>query len=124
MDRGSNGGWGGSDFKVVGYTGRHADVTGLDGHTISDVPIGTAAGYMLLPDGPAILIMHQYALRGEGETIHSSIQLESYGINVDDHSSRLNGHKQCITTPESYVIPLSIRAVLAFFHMRKSTDLE
>jgi len=124
VDRGSNGGWGGSDIKVVRYTGHHVDVIGLDGHTVPKVPIGTAAGYTLLSDGPAILIMHQYAIRGEGETVHSSIQLEAHGLEVDDHSCQLNGHKQCITTPEGYMIPLSIHAGLAYIHMRTPTELE
>ena len=37
VDGGANGGFGGSDVRVVEYTDRYADVTGIDGHAVNDV---------------------------------------------------------------------------------------
>jgi hypothetical protein len=37
--------------------------------------------------------MHQYALMGQGKTIHSSAQLESYQLDVNDKSSKVPGGK-------------------------------
>jgi hypothetical protein len=43
--------------------------------------------------------MHQYAYLGQGKTIHSSCQLDSFKINVDDRACII-GEKQRITTPD------------------------
>jgi hypothetical protein len=51
------------------------------------------------------LIMSQYAISGEGKTIHSKTQLEHFGMIVHD-SSRRTGGRQCIVTNEGYVLPL------------------
>ena len=65
--------------------------------------------------------MHQYAIYGKGKSIHSSPQLEHYGIKVDDRSLKVGGGQR-ITTLEGYVIPLQFRNGLAYFETKKPTD--
>ena len=61
IDRGANGGLAGSDVRLIGATMRFADVSGINDHTISSLPIGTVAGIITTHLGPVCAIMHQYA---------------------------------------------------------------
>ena len=44
--------------------------------------------------GPILLIMDQYASYGKGSTVHSVGQLSHFGLDIDDQSSAIPGHKQ------------------------------
>ena len=44
IDGGANGGFGGTDVRVIKYTDMYADVTGIDGHAVKNIPIATVAG--------------------------------------------------------------------------------
>ena len=121
VDCGANGGFAGADVRVLDHTLKRASVTGIEDHTVNDLPIGTVAGLVQTQQCPVILIMHQYAIYGKGKTIHSSPQLEFYGNEVCDKSRRVGG-KQRITTLDGYVIPLQIRDGLPYFKMTPPTD--
>ena len=113
----------GDDVMVIERGERSATVNGIDGHTVQDLPVCTVAAQVKSNKGPIILIMHQYAYLGKGKTIHSSGQIEYYKNAVDDKSSKVGG-KQCIVTPDGYVIPLNIKNGLAYMDMSKPTDQE
>ena len=68
--------------------------------------------------------MNQYAYYGKGKTIHSCVQVEHYGNDVNDKSRKVNGGNQRITTLENYVIPLQIREGLVYMDMHPLTDQE
>ena len=123
VDRGANGGFAGEDVRVLEYCypNRMADVAGIEDHTITNLRIGTVAGLIQTQRGPFIGIMHQYAIYGKGKSIHSSPQLEHYGIKVDDQSLKVGGGQR-ITTLEGYVIPLQFCNGLAYFETIKPTD--
>jgi hypothetical protein len=70
-----------------------------------------------------ILIMHQYAHSGKGNSIHSSPQLEWNGVNVDDKSARVSG-KQRLVTFDGFSIPINIRCGLPYIDMHPHTDQE
>ena len=74
-------------------------------------------------DGPVIVILSQYANLGTGKTIHSKGQMEHFGVIFDD-KSRSTGGKQCMITPEGYVIPLHVRDGLPRIDMSVPTDAE
>ena len=67
--------------------------------------------------------MNQYAHINQGNTIHSSGQLEAFGTIVHDKAKPNGGH-QCIITQGGYVIPLNVRCGLVYMDMRPSTDAE
>jgi hypothetical protein len=67
--------------------------------------------------------MHQYAFLGQGKTIHSSCQLESFKLDVDDKSRNIGG-KQRITTPDGYYVPMTIIHGLPYIQLRPPTDKE
>jgi hypothetical protein len=106
VDRGANGGIAGSDVKVLSTIDRRVDIQGIDNHQLTDFPIGTVTGVVQTHKGPAIAIMHQYAIVGRGHSIHSSGQIEWYKHNVSDSSVRVGG-KQRIQA-DGYLIPLAI----------------
>ena len=125
VDRGANGGLAGSDVRVICKSNplRMVDVSGIDSHEVRDLPIFTVGGVVQSQRGLVIAIMHQYALLGEGKTIHSSGQLEWYKNNVDDKSLKVGG-LQRIATNDGYVHPLDIKNGLPYCSMRPYTDDE
>ena len=124
VDGGANGGMNGEDCRIIEYVeGAHVDVTGINQIQIDELKICLSAGFTESTEGPICVFMGQYADLGKGPTIHSKGQMEHYGCIVDD-TSRRNGGRQCIITPEGYVIPLSIRDGLPRFDMRPPTDAE
>ena len=123
VDRGANGGMAGADVRAICKTSQQVDVTGIDNHQVTDIPIITAGGVVTTQRGEVILIMNQYAHMPQACTIHSSAQMEAFGIQVDDRA-RANGGHQRIITPEGYVIPLQVRSGLIYMDMRPYTDAE
>jgi hypothetical protein len=124
IDRGANGGLAGEDVRIIERSDRTADVSGINDHTIRGLPIVTAAGVVSTHIGPVCLIMHQYAYHGKGKTIHSSVQIEHHGNEVNDKSLKVKGGKQCISTLDGYAIPLQIRGGLAYMDMHPPSDDE
>jgi hypothetical protein len=98
-------------------------VQGIDNHLIVDIPSVTAGAVVKLQRGEVIIVMHQYAYTGKGNTIHSSGQLEWYKQEVDDKSIKV-GRKQRIKTLDGYVIPLDVKSGRPYVKMRPYTDEE
>ena len=112
VDRGANGGVAGADTHIISRTGRTVDITGIDEHQLNSIPIGTCGAVVPTIKGEAIIIMHEYALFGKGQTIHSSGQIEHYRNLVHDKSMKVGG-LQCIITSHF----LSLPPVLSLFWM-------
>ena len=87
---------------------RTADVGGINDHMIQGLPITMVARVVESHLGPICLIMQQYAYHGKGKRIHSSVQVEHHGNDVNDKSLKVKGSKQCIKTLNGYAIPLQI----------------
>lgn len=124
VDRGANGGIAGSDVRIISKTDRKVDVSGIDDHEMNNLPVVSAGGVVNTQRGPVLAIFHQYAYVPSGKTIHSCIQMESYGVKVDEKSIKLNQGSQTITTIEGYIIPLDIIHGLAYMQMRPYSDRE
>jgi hypothetical protein len=80
VDGGANGRLFGSDVQILHHTLWQVTITGIDNHQLGDLPVCTGAAYGLTQHGPVIFIMHQYAYLGQGKSIHSSGQLESFHL--------------------------------------------
>jgi hypothetical protein len=124
IDRGTNGGVAGSDTQLIDKSLCSVHIQGIDNHMIKDFPIGTVGTVVNTQHGEVIAIMHQYAYTGKGGTIHSSGQLEWCGNNVNDHSIKIDGGRQRLTTPDGYIIPIDVRRGLPYITMRPFTDEE
>jgi hypothetical protein len=124
IDRGENGGIFGTDVRVIFKTGRMVDIRGNDNLQCTNIDIGTVGGVEHTQKGYVVAIMHQYALRHKGSTIHSPCQLEWYKNNVNDKSINVPGGLQLIQTLDGYIIPLSIKDGLARLQIRPYTDHE
>jgi hypothetical protein len=125
VDGGASGGFSGNDVRVLETTDKLADVTGIADSVVHDIPIATVAGVLPSQQGPIIGIFHQYAHHGTGRTIHSIQQLESFGIQVFERSKMsAQDNKQCMITPDGYVVAIQIRNGLPYIDMRPPTDLE
>ena len=124
IDRGANGSIAGRDMKVIRQTGQSIDLSGIDDHTIRNLPIVDAGGVTRTPQGDIILIIHQTAHMPEGRTILSTGQLEHYKIKVDERSMKVTGKVPSITSLEGYEIPISTRQGLPYIRLRPYTDEE
>ena len=125
VDRGANGGVVGDDVRVVAIADQPpVNVQGISNHQITDLKIVTAAGVVPSQHGEVIAIFHQYAYNGQGKTIHSSLQLEEYGLDVNEKSIKVPGGLQRIKTPDGYTHPLKIKDGLAYITIRPYTDEE
>jgi len=91
VDRGANGGIVGDDCRLIEEMTSFVNVKGIDDHVMEHRPIITAGATVKLYRGPVILIMNQYTHAGKGHTIHSSPQMEYYGLNVDEKSRKVGG---------------------------------
>ena len=123
IDRGANGGLAGGNMRIIAVTDRRVDISGIDNHQLTGLRIVTAGGVIPTQRGEVIGIFHQYASVPQGRSIHSCVQLESFGIKVDDRS-KLLGSLQSITTLEGYVLPLDFNNGLPYLPMRPYTDSE
>ena len=117
VDRGANGGIAGSDVRIIERLNRHVDVQGIDNHQLNNVPIVTAGGVTKTHRGDVIVILNQYAYTGQGTSIHSSAQIESYKNLVDDRAIKAGGN-QVLRTHDGYSIPLNIKNALPRMHLR------
>jgi hypothetical protein len=124
IDRGANGGVTGSDTRLIDKSLHSVHIQGIDDHMIKDVPIGTVGAVVNTQRGEVIAIMHQYAYTGKGGTIHSSGQLKWCGNDINNRSTKIDGSRQRLTTPDGYVIPIDIRRGLPYITMRPFTDKE
>ncbi len=123
VDRGANGGILGNDAKVIHKHVKEVDVTGIDNHEINALRMVDASSKIMTNEGPAILIMRQYAYHGIGRTIHSAPQIEWYKNSVDDRSMKVGG-QQCIRTVCGKVIPLDIINGLPYMRMEPNSEEE
>ena len=73
IDMGAIGGLAGSDVRILERTGRTASDTGIDNHELPGLDIGTCAALLHTNHGKVVLIMHEYAYYGRGNTIHSNM---------------------------------------------------
>ena len=73
--------------------------------------------------GLCLLTLNQYAYVEKGKTINLSGQLEAFKNKVDDKSRKVRG-TQCIMTLDGYVVPLQMRAGLAYLDMHPPSDNE
>ena len=115
----------GSDVLILSETGQRCDVTGITNNAVTDLPIVQAAGLIQSSIGPIIGIYNQYASIGDGKSVHSCAQLQSFGTMIDDVPIACGG-TQRIATQEGYIVPLSICDGLAYMDMSppSADDLE
>ena len=75
---------------ILERTGRTISVTGIGNHEIPGLDIVTCAALLNTNHGKVILIMHEYAYYGRGNTIHSPGQIEWFQNTSDDKSFEEN----------------------------------
>jgi hypothetical protein len=101
-----------------------ADFVGMNESELNHLPIGTCATVIRAQDREFIGIFHRAAYHGTGNSILSSLQLESFGCKVDDKPVALGG-TQSVTTPDGHIVPLSIQDGLAYMpSLRIPTDAD
>ena len=81
---------------------------GVDQASINTLPLATCTGTVHMTQGPIVLIMNQYDYYGKGSTVDCVGQLPHFGLELDNQSSAIAGHKQCMTTPNWRIIPFNI----------------
>jgi len=79
----------GDNCHLIKETTHFVNIEGIDDHVMERRPIVMAGATVELNCGPVILIMNQYAHASKGHTIHSSPQMEYYGLSVDEKSRKV-----------------------------------
>ena len=124
IDRVANGGLAGSDVRILERTGRTVSVTGIDNHELPGLDIVTRDALLHTNHGKVVLIMHEYAYYGRGNTIHSPGQIEWFQNTGDDKSFHVGG-KQVINFLDGYSTPLQCRTGLMYMSLLgKPTDAD
>ena len=113
----------GNDAKVIFRRPKRVDVTGIDNHELSSLPMVDATAKTLTDKGEVILILRNYAYHGVNRTIHSSGQIDWYQNKVFDGSLKAGG-RQVIITQDGYYIPINIIRGLPYIHMEPNTAEE
>ena len=122
VDRVANGGLAGSDVRIRPRSSRNYTVTGIDSHELQGLDVVQCAALVATNHGIVNLIMNEYACNGNGQTIHSSGQIEWFKNSVDDRSVQVGG-KPRICTIDGYAMPLACRGGLMYLSIRgKPTD--
>ena len=107
----------GQDSRRISGTGRTVNVTGINDHQMPDLELCTVGGVIDTQRGPVVGIMNQHPYSEKGNAIHSSLQLESYEVNVNEKSRKIGG-TQSITTPDGYALPLNIVCVMRQYEVK------
>ena len=124
IDRRANCGPAGSDVRILDRTDRTVSVTGIDNHELPGLDIVTCASLLHTNHGKVVLIIHEYAYYGRGNTIHSPGQIEWFQNTCDDKSFHVGG-KQVINFLDGYSIPLQCRTGLMYMSLLgKPTDAD
>ena len=110
IDGGAIGGLAGADSCMLDYS---ADIILL---------LVTCTRTVHTTHGPIVLIMCLYAYYGKWSTIHSIGQLSHFCLDLDDQSSAIPGHQQCMVTPNQWIIPFNIINGLTRMPMQSPTD--
>ena len=124
IDHGANGGVAGADVRVIASTHRAVNIQGISEHQVTDLKIVMAGGVVQTQKGPVIAIFNQYAHIGMGKTIHSSVQLEEFGLEANEKSVCVPGGLQHIKMPDGYVLPIQIKDGLPYVALCPYTDDE
>jgi hypothetical protein len=123
IDRGANGGICGDDMSVLEGSERFVDVSGLAGNKGSQLRIVTAQALITTHKGEAIATFHQMALLGKWKSILLCLQMEAFGVDINDRSRMIPGGKHRILV-NGYQIPLDFRNGLPYLRCRKPTEAE
>ena len=119
VDRGANGCIAGRDASLVERTDRFIDLTGVDNHTVRQLNIVHAAYVIDSQLGPVIVHVPQAAFMPDAKSILSPLQLEAFGCTINDKASEHNnGEHPCVTSPDGYKFPCSIRHGLPYLDAR------
>ena len=92
-------------MRILERTGRTVSVTGIDNHELPGLDIVTCAALLHTNHGKVVLIMHEYAYYGRGNTIQSPGQIEWFQNTCDNEPSMWEGNK--LSTSLMAILPLS-----------------
>ena len=115
VDSGANGGFAGSDVRVLNMSSKQCSVIGINNHEIPGLDIVQCAALVNTSHCIVNLIMNKYAYYGKGHSIHSSGQIEWH--TVDDKSVQVGGQQRIITI-DGYSMPLMCKGGLMYLKFR------
>ena len=105
--------------------GRKVNVTGIDNHQLPSKHIVQCCAVSKDTSGEDVLcIFNEYANTTEMATsIHSTIQLRAYGLNVQDAPHLLRGGQRIVCV-SGRIFPLTVHHGLCYLEQRLPTDEE
>ena len=134
IDRGANGGVAGADVRIINFCARKDNVIKIFGFKdnviddentqVMDIPLATVGAVIKTIKGDIIGIFNNYAYVKTGISVHSPIQIEHFGHDVNDKSKMIEGGLQRIKTTDGHEIPIQIKGGLPYISSRPFTDHE
>jgi hypothetical protein len=131
IDGGCNGGLAGEDCIILEtHSLGKVDIIGVGDNLIKNVPLCTAASLIQTTDGPIIGIFHNYPPLGKGGSIHSLLQMQDFGVLIDDKAKtqkRIDGEYgtqmvRVISGGSTFENMLVINGGLPYFKMTVPTQ--
>jgi len=112
----------GNDAKVTFRRKKSVDVTGIDNHELSSLPMVDATAKTLADKGEVILILlvRNCACHGANRTLHSSGQIECCQKKAHDGSIKAGG-QQVMATRDGCYVPINIIRGLPCVQMEPNT---
>jgi len=99
------------------------DVIGIADEKVYRLNLGTSQTLIATNKGNAIGTFYQVALLGRGTSVLSCLQMEAFGLDINDRSSRLPKGEQRILV-DGYRIQLYFQDGLPYLRCRKPTEEE
>ena len=122
VDRGASGGVWGADGRILSEDKSHKiEVSGVGGLKLLDLPLVTAAAKLKSNKGWVVGVFPNFAHAGVGKTIHSSLQMEAFGLLVSDKHRAFGGGLR-IETPDGYEFTLGMECGMATLPMFPVSD--
>ena len=85
--------------------------------------IATVGALVMSNEGPVICVFNEAAYTGQHQSIISSLQMEHYGIEVDEKHPSFGGECRLVT-PDGFIFPLCFENGLAYLEVRPYTQEE
>ena len=100
------------------------DLSGLQEHTVRQLPLVHSACVIESHLGPVIAHFYQQAHMPDDKSVISSLHLEASGCIVEDKSMKITGKQPYVQSPDGYRFPMSVRQGLTYLDARPVRDEE
>ena len=116
---GANGPIIGDEFTIVATSEERIDLTGIEDHTVRELPLVHAAAVGTTHLGEVIIHVYNGAHMPDGKSILAPLQIEAFGGDVKDKAKTVNGGEQLyVQSRDGYRFPMKTHDGLMYMNLR------